>query len=196
MEAMNLILASASPRRSELLKALGLNFRVEPYLGDEPAPLTEELGNPGAYVEKLARLKAKSNLSEGIIISADTVVVLGGEILGKPKSTEEAIAMLKTMRGQTHQVFTGVCVRNGEQIESAHEITRVRFGHVSDEFIAAYVATGEPMDKAGAYGAQGKGALLVEKIEGDYWNVVGLPLFRLEKMLRNFGVTLETVWNT
>ncbi len=193
---MNLILASASPRRSELLGALGLTFRVEPYLGDEPPPLPEELKTPGVYVEKLARLKAMSNSSEGIIISADTVVVLDDNILGKPKSTDEAIAMLKTMRGRTHRVFTGVCVRNGEQIESAHVITNVTFGPVSDEFIAAYVATGEPMDKAGAYGAQGKGALLVEKIEGDYWNVVGLPLFRLEKMLRNFGVALETVWDT
>ncbi len=194
---MKIILASASPRRSQLLSALGLDFTVCPSPADEPAPTLEDGRNPGAFVERLARLKAGAIKvkSDDLIIAADTVVVIDNEILGKPADSSHAAAMLRRLRGKTHRVYSGVCLQQGARIESAHEMTRVTFGDFSDEFIAAYVKTGEPLDKAGSYGAQGKGALLVTKIEGDYWNVVGLPLFRLAAMLREFGVPIEASWN-
>ena len=189
-----LILASASPRRAQLLAALELPFSVQPSGAPEPPPTPEEIADPGAYVERLARLKANSISSDSLIVAADTVVVLGGAILGKPTDEADARAMLGQMRGQTHRVYTGVCLRRGERVQSAHEVTRVTFGEFSDEFIAAYVATGEPMDKAGSYGVQGRGALLVRRIEGDYWNVVGLPLFRLSQMLGEWGVEIAEFW--
>jgi len=192
---MQIVLASASPRRAQLLGALEIPFTVQPSKAPEPPPTSEDAANPGAYVERLARLKAGSIPSESLVLAADTIVVLGGEILGKPLDSADARAMLAKMRGQTHQVFTGVCLRRGDQTQSAHEITRVTFGEFSDEFIAAYVQTDEPLDKAGSYGAQGRGALLVSRIEGDYWNVVGLPLFRLSRMLREFGVEIAGFWS-
>ena len=194
---MKLVLASASPRRSQLLEALGLSFSVQPSPAAEPSPTPEDGHNAGAFVERLARLKASAiegDSLEKLIIAADTVVVIDDEILGKPRDEAQARAMLTRLRGRTHRVYSGVCLKMGERIESAHEVTRVTFGEFSDDFIAAYVQTGEPMDKAGAYGAQGRGALLVRQIEGDYWNVVGLPLFRLSAMLREFGVFIETSW--
>lgn len=193
-----IILASASPRRSQLLRDLGVPFRVVPSDAPEPPPSLEETRNPAFYVEKLARLKAQSNENEAVVIAADTVVVLntGGEnqVLGKPRNKAEARAMLTLLRGQTHQVFTGVCVRRGAETRIAHQVTTVSFSDFSDEFIAAYVQTGEPLDKAGAYAAQGKGALLIERIEGDYFNVVGLPLELLGRMLREFEVEIEAFW--
>ncbi len=189
-----IVLASASPRRAQLLRDLGVPFSVAPSNAPEPPPDAADCLQPGAYVEKLARLKAHTERNDAIFLAADTVVVLENEILGKPRDHSEARAMLSRLRGQTHRVYTGICVREGQKIASAHEITRVTFGDFSDEFIARYVATGEPMDKAGAYGAQGRGALLIEKIEGDYFNVVGLPLFRLARMLREFGIPLEEFW--
>jgi septum formation protein len=193
-----LILASASPRRSQLLRDLGLSFQVVPSHAPEPPPTSADIQNPGAYVEKLAHLKSQSAENDAVVIAADTVVVLesGGQnrILGKPRDENEARAMLRQLRGQTHRVFTGVCVRRGAEIQVAHQITRVTFGDFSDEFIEAYVKTGEPMDKAGSYAAQGKGALLIERIEGDYFNVVGLPLEHLGRMLREFGVRVEAFW--
>lgn len=193
-----IILASSSPRRSQLLRDLGVPFQIVPSNAPEPPPTRAEVENPGAYVEKLAHLKAQSAENEAVIIAADTVVVLQNvgqnQILGKPESEDEARAMLAKLRGKTHRVFSGVCVRRGENFRVAHQITRVTFGDFSDEFIAAYVQTGEPMDKAGAYAAQGKGALLIERIEGDYFNVVGLPLSLLGQMLREFGVDVEAFW--
>ena len=191
---MKIVLASASPRRSQLLEALGLHFIVCPSPAREPAPTAADGCDPGAFVERLARLKAQAMESADLIIAADTVVVIDDEILGKPRDEADAREMLKRLRGKTHRVFSGICVRHGARIESAHQTTRVTFGEFSDDFIAAYVATGEPLDKAGSYGAQGRGALLVSQIEGDYWNVVGLPLFRLSQMLRDFGVCIEANW--
>ena len=189
-----LVLASASPRRSQLLAALGLKFEVKPSDAPEPLPNANDGTNPGAYVERLARLKACACVENGLIIAADTVVVLENAILNKPCDESEALEMLNRLQGQTHRVFTGVCLRRDETVISSHEITRVTFGAASETFLRAYIATGEPMDKAGAYGAQGRGALLIERIEGDYWNVVGLPLFRLSRMLREFGVEIESAW--
>lgn len=191
-----MILASASPRRAQLLSALEIPFSVRPSSAPEPPPTPGDAQNPGAYVERLARLKAAAIDEDALILAADTVVVLNDQILGKPTDKSDARAMLRKMRGQTHRVFTGVCVARGDQIRNAHETTAVTFGEFSDEFVDAYVATGEPLDKAGSYGAQGKGALLVSRIEGDYWNVVGLPLFRLSQMLREFGVEIAEFWTT
>lgn len=191
---MKIILASASPRRSQLLEALGLPFTVCPSPALEPTPTLADGREPGAFVERLARLKADEIMSEDLIIAADTVVVIDDEILGKPTDVADARAMLRRLRGRSHAVYSGICVKHGERIESAHQITQVTFGEFSDEWIASYVQTGEPMDKAGSYAAQGKGALLVTKIEGDYWNVVGLPLFRLSQMLSEFGVHIEDCW--
>lgn len=191
---MKIVLASASPRRSQLLNALGLQFTICPSPAIEPAPTPADGRDAGAFVERLARLKANALESDDLIIAADTVVVIDNEVLGKPTDEAHAQTMLKRLRGRSHRVYSGVCVRHQTRIESAHEITRVTFGEFSDEFIEKYVRTGEPMDKAGAYAAQGKGALLVTQIEGDYWNVVGLPLFRLNRMLRGFGVNIEESW--
>ena len=182
-----LVLASASPRRSGLLRELGWRFSVAPTHAMEPDPSPTDGDNPGAYVERLARLKATACMQEGLIIAADTVVVLEGRVLNKPRDEDEAFAMLCALRGRAHHVYTGVCLRLREEAWCEHETTRVTFGDLPDEFLRAYIQTGEPLDKAGAYGAQGKGALLIEKIEGDYFNVVGLPLFRLARMLRERG---------
>ena len=191
---MKIVLASASPRRSQLLESLGLPFTIRPSPAAEPAATSADGREPGAFVERLARLKAHAIESDDLIIAADTVVVIDDEILGKPADVAAARAMLKRLRGRTHRVYSGICIQQGERVESAHQITAVTFGEFSDEFIDSYVQTGEPMDKAGSYAAQGKGALLVTKIEGDYWNVVGLPLFRLCQMLREFGVHIEDCW--
>lgn len=182
-----LVLASASPRRSQLLRELGWRFCVAPTHVAEPDPSPSDSDNPGAYVERLARLKAAACTQEGLIVAADTVVVLEGTILNKPRDEDDAFAMLCALRGRAHHVYTGLCLRLGEKFWCEHETTRVTFGDVPDEFLRAYIQTGEPLDKAGAYGAQGKGALLIERIEGDYFNVVGLPLFRLARMLRERG---------
>ena len=191
-----LVLASASPRRSQLLRELGLAFSLAPTHAPEPAPSLIDAATPGAHVERLARLKAEACAEPGLVIAADTVVVFEGAILNKPRDAEDAFAMLSRLRGQTHRVLTGVCLRQGDDYWAEHEETRVTFGAVSDEWLRAYIAMGEPLDKAGAYGAQGRGALLVERIEGDYFNVVGLPLFRLARMLNERGYAIERAWET
>ena len=193
---LRLVLASASPRRSQLLRDLGLAFVVVPSHAEEPAPSGEDGARPGAYVERLAHLKASACDEAGLIIAADTVVVFEGEILNKPRDAGEAFEMLSRLRGRTHRVLTGVCLRLADEFWCEHEETRVTFGAASDEWLRAYIGTGEPLDKAGAYGAQGRGALLVERIEGDYFNVVGLPLFRLARMLRERGFWMEQAWDT
>ena len=190
-----LVLASASPRRSQLLRDLGLTFIHSPTRAEEPAPTSEDGANPGEYVERLARIKAAACSETGLVLAADTVVVLDNEILNKPLDAREAASMLRRLRGQTHRVLTGICLREANEFWSEHEETRVTFGDFSDGFIERYVATGEPLDKAGAYGAQGRGALLVKRIEGDYFNVVGLPLFRLSQMLIARGFAVDQEWS-
>ncbi len=189
---MDIILASKSPRRRELLRQIGItNFKImasgadERMDGDPP---------PAALVEELSRRKARavreSAGADALIIAADTVVALDGRILGKPADEDAAFAMLSALSGRRHTVYTGLTVLRGVREETRHEQTLVAFRPLAPDEIRAYIATGEPMDKAGAYGIQGLGSLLVSRLEGDYFNVMGLPLFLLGGMLAEFGVTL------
>ena len=187
---MSVILASGSPRRKELLEMLGFeDLKIIPAKGEESAP--EALG-PGELVMALAAQKGREvkELCPGdnVIIAADTIVWHENKVFGKPHSKDEAVAMLRSLSGRSHEVYTGVCVINGECELLRYNMSSVRFREMSDEEIEAYVATGEPMDKAGAYGAQGKGALFVEGIDGDFFNVMGLPLCTLGQMLKEQGV--------
>lgn len=187
-----IILASASPRRRELLIQLGLDFEVEPSKYDEELEQDMPFGQ---FVCKLAENKAMDvakNHKNGIIIGADTIVVIDNKILGKPFSRKDAVDMLSILSGRWHSVFTGLCVFDVEsgQMRKDYEESRVKFKVILPREIENYVNTGEPLDKAGAYGIQGKGALLVEKIEGCYYNIVGLPLFKLSQILAEFGINL------
>ena len=186
---MSIILASQSPRRQELLKLLGLEFTVHTADIDEhmdpSLPPEQEVARVSA--EK-ARAVAKDCAEEDIIISADTIVVIDGQILGKPKSEADAIRMLNLLSGRRHEVMTGLTVLSGGQSQTRVVRTGIEFRRLTDREIDAYVATGEPMDKAGAYGIQGRGAVLVEKINGCYNNVVGLPLSLLYLMMQRLGV--------
>ena len=182
-----MILASASPRRRELLLLAGFDFSVETAAVEETY---DPALPPAKIVMHLAAVKSApvaARHPDELVIGADTVVVLDETILGKPHSEEEAKAMLRRLSGRVHQVYTGVCLRRGEKSICFHECTLVRFKPLTEAQIAAYVATGEPMDKAGAYGVQGKGCVLVEGIQGDYFNVVGLPVSRLYDEILEFG---------
>lgn len=187
-----LILASGSPRRRELLDKFGIDYEILPAQGEESAP--PEL-TPGERVKALAAQKAEEtahrvNDPTAVILAADTLVELDGEVLGKPGAGERARAMLRALSGREHRVWSGVCIREGERILAESECTAVRFRALSDAEIEAYVATGEPLDKAGAYGYQGLASLFVERIEGDFFNVMGLPVCRVGQMLREFGISL------
>lgn len=186
---MKLILASGSPRRAELLEKMGLTFQVEPSNTDE---VLEPGLTPQQEVVHLSLGKAKAvaadHPEEAIVLSADTVVELDGKILGKPHSEEAAIAMLRALSGRSHRVLTGVTVMSPKGTETHCEETEVYFRPISDEEIRWYVKTGEPMDKAGAYGIQGYAAMFIEKINGDYYNVMGLPVCRTGLMLRRAGI--------
>ena len=195
----SLILASASPRRAQLLHSAGIPFTLAASPVEEPPPTTAEHHEPGRYVERLARLKAETCTVENaagrtLVLAADTIVWHDGKILGKPRDAAEASAMLRSLCGHSHQVFTGVCLREGKEFRTAHDTTRVSFYERSDEWIARYVAGGEPMDKAGAYAAQGRGAFLLRRIEGDFSNVVGLPMGLLGRMLNDVGVDFQLWW--
>ena len=182
------ILASKSPRRKELLKNIGIDAQVFPANIDETA-LNGLL--PESLVQQLSMLKASHVAHtfncEVYVIGADTVVVLDGEIFGKPRNIEEATDMLRRLSGRTHEVYTGYCVINTKTnlAVSKYEKTQVTFRSITEEEIKAYVKSREPMDKAGAYGIQEKGSIFIEKINGDYFNVVGLPVCALSKMLRD-----------
>lgn len=189
---MEIILASRSPRRRELLSQIGLKgFRV---MASEVDEQVEGNPPPGELVEELSLRKARAVGAqageEDLVIAADTVVVLDGAVLGKPADERDAFAMLSALSGNRHRVYTGVTVLRGERALTEHEETLVAFRELEPDEISAYIATGEPMDKAGAYGIQGLGSLLVSRLEGDYFNVMGLPLFRLGKMLTAFGLNL------
>ena len=185
---MAMILASQSPRRRELLGQMGFSFTVRPAKGEElPHP---EL-TPAQLVEELARQKALEVSAEAeaddVVVAADTVVAIDGKVLGKPHDKVHAAQMLSALSGREHPVYTGVAVTRGEKLLVEHEATQVRFRPLTEREIDLYIQTGEPMDKAGSYGIQGYGALLVEGIRGDYFNVVGLPICRLGRMLAQVG---------
>ena len=193
-----LILASTSPRRRELLGLLGLPFEVVPSGYDEAALAPGSLTPPG-YVTALARGKAEEVAArtegDALVIGADTTVILDGDTLNKPADAADAARMLRRLSGRTHQVYTGLClvpVTAGVPgtPRTDHAVTDVSFDTLSDAVIAAYVATGEPLDKAGAYGIQGRALSFIPRISGDYFNVVGLPVFLLCRMLPQFGVTV------
>jgi septum formation protein len=193
MTVPEIILASASPRRAALLKQIGLPFRTHPSaLGDDgEAPLVGE--GAEAYACRLARAKAEevaARLRRGLVVGADTVVVSDDRLLGKPRDRDEAQAFLLSLAGRTHRVISGLAVVDGTtgQAEVGAAVTGVTMRPFDAREAAKYVATGEPMDKAGAYGIQGRGALLVEAIQGDYFNVVGLPLTLLAVLLGRFGI--------
>lgn len=189
---MSIVLASASPRRKELLEMLGVtDLKILPAKGEELAP--EGVG-PEEMVMAIsagkAREVAKLCERDDVIIAADTIVWHHGRVFGKPHSRKEAIEMLEALSGDTHQVFTGVTVLCNGHEDRQSEMSRVSFRQLDRREIERYVDTGEPMDKAGAYGAQGKGALFVRGIYGDFFNVMGLPLCRLGEMLNKQGVGL------
>ena len=181
---MALILASQSPRRKELLGYITEDFTVRVSDVKEETDTTK---SPEEIVISLAKIKGEAVFSENkedTVISADTVVVLDEKILGKPHSREQAYQMLSSLSGRTHSVFTGVCVFSGDRIFSFAEKTEVCFCSLSEEDINAYIESGEPFDKAGAYGIQGSGCVLVEGINGDYYNVMGLPVAHLNRLLK------------
>lgn len=178
------VLASGSPRRRELLGQMGIeDFEVLPAQGEETAP--EGLA-PDALVARLALQKAREVAAlrpEATVIGADTVVALDGQVLGKPSDEKEAREMLSALSGRRHQVYTGMAVLSGGQAFTHVECTQVEFRLLTAEEIAAYVATGESMDKAGAYGIQGRACVFIRGIQGDYYNVVGLPVCALHELL-------------
>ena len=188
---MELILASASPRRRELMGYFGVPFTVIPATGPETPPAGAD-GGQTAQALSLAKAREVADAHpEAVVIGADTVVEAGGAILGKPRDAADAKRMLRLLSGREHQVHTGVTVIRDGRTLSRRATTRVFFREMTDGEIDAYVATGEPMDKAGAYGYQGRAGLFVERIEGDFFNVVGLPLCLLGQMLREMGVELH-----
>ena len=181
---MDVVLASGSPRRRDLMATIGVAVRAVPPDVDETRHPGEE---PDQYVERIARLKA-SAVDGDVVIAADTTVVHAGSVLGKPGHPAEARAMLARLAGETHAVFTGVAVRSGDAMSSAVDRTLVRMTSMTDDEIARYVSGGEPMDKAGAYGLQGKGGIFVESVDGSPSNVIGLPLHLAARLLRAHGV--------
>ena len=187
---MGIVLASGSPRRSELLKMAGIDeFRVIAGAGEEVITpgLDPEQTVCGIALQKATNV-ARLCGSDDIIIAADTLVYLDGEPLGKPKSPDDAASMLRSLSGRKHMVFTGLALIRDDVRLTGAESTCVYFRELSSSEISAYVKTGEPMDKAGAYAAQGRGAVFIERVEGEFFNVMGLPLCRLSIMLKDFGI--------
>lgn len=179
-----IILASQSPRRQELLKLITSDFEIKVSNVDETLP---DKITPKEAVMYLSKIKAEPFAdSNDIVIGADTVVALDGKILGKPKSEENAKEMLRFLSGRTHSVFTGVTLASDKKTKTFAVETKVKFFELTNEEIDAYIKTKEPFDKAGAYGIQGYGSLLVEKIDGDYFNVMGLPVSTLARELKAF----------
>ncbi len=182
---MDIILASKSPRRRELLTMLGLEFTVIPAVGEEKVSPSM---TPGETVMSLALGKAREiadNHPDSLVIGSDTLVYLDGKPMGKPHSEEEAASMLRQLSGKVHQVYTGIAVVCGDDEKVDFEKTDVQFRELTEDEIKWYIGTGEPMDKAGAYGIQGQGAVFIPKIDGDYFTVMGLPLCKLWGMLPN-----------
>ncbi len=190
MRMAGIILASGSPRRQELLGRMGIrDFTVSVPQVDEVCP---EGLTPQETVCHISRQKSAAvhAAADDIVITADTMVFLDDRRLGKPRDEADALRMLSALQGRHHTVCTGVTVRQGEKVLTRAQTTQVWFRPASTEELKAYIRSGEPMDKAGAYGVQGLGALLVERIDGDFFNVMGLPVVLLSRMLAEFGVTL------
>lgn len=188
---MEIILASASPRRQQLLELIGLDFKI--VVSDVEEDNTKDLQPQElaiAHAIDKARAVSRKVSKDAVVIGADTIVVVDDKVFGKPQDCQHAINMLTVLAGREHTVITGVAVAKGEKVISGSNTTTVKFRPLSPEQIKRYVDTGEPMDKAGAYAIQGKGALLVESITGCYSNVVGLPLVRLSELLRQMGVCI------
>jgi septum formation protein len=189
-----IILASKSPRRKKILEQVGLDFDVVVSDFDE-AKL--KFKTPQEMVENLSFEKAKliaKKYPSAIVIGADTTVIFKNEIIGKPKSKEDAVRILKLLSGNTHEIVTGFTVIKGKKSITRHVISRVKFKKLTEAEIKAYVATGEPMDKAGGYGIQERGGLFIESIDGDYFNVVGLPIFAVAEALKEFGIDIAKNW--
>lgn len=189
--APRVILASASPRRRELLTLIGIAHEVRPADVDESVFADEA---PAPHAERLARAKAHALAGlhpHAVVIAADTIVVVDGDILGKPRDVAHAAEMLLRLAGREHTVYTAIAVARDERTESAVEAVRVTMRTLDEGEVAAYIATGEPLDKAGAYGIQGYGATIVERVDGDYFSVMGLGLHRLVDLLARLGVLYE-----
>jgi septum formation protein len=190
-----LVLASASPRRRELLAQAGFTFDV---ISADVPEVRKPGEDPIRFVTRLAREKAEAVLAnhpvtpDTMILGADTIVLVDDEVLGKPQDAADAARMLRLLSGQTHQVITGVCLAKGRERQRAAEVTFVRFATLSDEEIAEYVATGEPLDKAGAYAIQGRAGRWVPRIHGCYFNVVGLPLALVSSMIEGMQESPRT----
>ena len=183
---MNIILASASPRRRELMKLITNNFTAVSVDADETIPSNIESLEASEYLAKIKTKSALEKFPENIIIGCDTTVICNNKILCKPKDKDVCREFMQMLSGRTHQVATGCCIMNQNVMNSFTVITDVTFRQLSDDEIETYISTNEPYDKAGGYGIQGKGALLIEKINGDYFNVVGLPVSRLNQELNAF----------
>ena len=190
MNTYELVLASGSPRRKTLLEEAGYTFRI--VISDADEDMSSQM-SPAEMATRNATLKAQAVIEQCSIhelaIGADTVVAIDGVIFGKPSNENDARKMLKALSGRTHQVITGVCIAGKTTMQQFFETTNVTFKKLGDAEISAYIATGEPLDKAGAYGIQGKGGALVDHIDGDYDNVVGLPMAKLSHRLASLGIT-------
>ena len=186
---MSLILASASPRRKELLGLFHIPFEIR--VADIDETMNPEK-TPFDEVVRVSGLKAAAlqTASGDVVVAADTIVVCEGKVLGKPRSEEDAVSMLQLLSGRDHQVMTGVTVKRGETVRTFTEVTDIHFRELTEKEIRAYVATGEPMDKAGSYGIQGGAALFCTHMVGDYYNVMGLPVCRLGQVLREMAPDL------
>ena len=184
------ILASQSPRRRELLSMLGLTFEIITADIDETMDPALSVEDAVAAVCKKKAQAVGASHPDRLIVAADTIVVVDGRVLGKPHSEDEAREMLRSLSGRSHTVMTAFCLSRGDRFETHVEHTHLRFRELSDAEINAYVATGSPMDKAGAYGIQDQAAIFVEALDGDYYNVMGLPLCSLVKCLRKWGIAV------
>lgn len=184
---MELILASASPRRKELFKMIGLSFSAVASDANEDIPVLEA----SEYVERLAQIKAqsvKARFPGACVVGCDTIVLLDGKIIGKPRDEDDAYRILSRLSGRTHSVYTGLAVITDKTLSVEHDVTQVTFASMSADEIRSYIRTGEPMDKAGAYGIQGMGGIFVNRIDGCYFTVIGLPLPKLYRALLRVGI--------
>ncbi len=183
---MNIILASASPRRQELLKYITPEFEVIPADVDETLPEGVSAEESAEFLAVKKAVHIAKQRPDSVVIGSDTVVIIDGEILGKPADESDAERMLKLLSGRSHKVITGVCLAEGKRTLSFSQETEVKFYPLTDREIREYIATGDPMDKAGAYGIQGEGCVLIEKIDGDFFTVMGLPVAKLKRVLESF----------